>query len=342
MLLNPRQSRVVLQDALERGYALLAVNADSPAALTDCLEAAVRMQAPIIVETSLWQLTGHSFGAGDPLLGLARYIAQLAILANFDPYRDIPVLFHTDHIKGPETMRILSAAIRGIPIDFGGASASLRASTISLDSSAMSETENIQHIGALCRAAEEADVSVTLEMEAGVDDGLTPPEVTERLLGGVEILHPGRVWLWAPGVGTRHGLSDRGYPAFAPEAIQAQRELAKRITGRDIGIALHGSSGLAKESLRAAVQAGVVKVNWSSESLLIRSHAARDYYATHGDRLDPSHADFKGTAMDDGVQQYVSARFLSKLCDRISLLGGKGKAMGVRERLSTSGMWPIQ
>src|SRR6185369_6679997 len=49
-----------------------AVNADSHAAITDCLEAARECGAPIIIETSLWQLTGRSFGGGDAILGLAR------------------------------------------------------------------------------------------------------------------------------------------------------------------------------------------------------------------------------------------------------------------------------
>jgi len=333
MLLNALQSRIVLADALARGYALLAVNADSPAALTDCLEAALQARAPIIIETSLWQLTGYSFGAGDPLLGLARYIAQVSLLANAERYREIPVLFHTDHIKGPETWRILEAAIRGVQADLGDVTARLRASTVSLDSSDLSEEENIGHIATLCRIADDGGVPVTLEMEAGVDDGLAPLDVTERLLGSVEARYPDRVWLWAPGVGTRHGLSSDGYPAFRPDVVQAQREQARQTTGRAIGIALHGSSGLAEANLRDAVAAGVLKVNWSSESLLLRSHAARDYYQAYADRLDPSRPEFKTTAMDNGLQTYVSARYLPTVKERILLLGGGGRARELARRL---------
>src|SRR5690242_18051880 len=101
MLLNPTQARHLLAHALENRYAILAVNADSPAAINDCLEAARRCSAPITIEASLWQLTGHSFGMGDPLLGMARYLSHLEVLANSERYRAVPVLFHTDHIKGP-------------------------------------------------------------------------------------------------------------------------------------------------------------------------------------------------------------------------------------------------
>jgi len=335
MLLTPVQARLLFQDALERNYAVLAVNADSPAALTDCLEAARLSDSPIIIETSLWQLKGHSFGAGDALLGLARYLADINVLANSARYAAIPVIFHTDHIKGPETRKILQAAIEGIPASFSGLNVRLRASTISLDSSELTEEENIEMVCELCRLGEKLGEKVTLEMEAGVDDGLTDSSVTEKLLGSVEKTNPGHLALWAPGVGTRHGLTDGGYPAFSASHVKAQSQLASKLLGRPTGIALHGSSGLADESLQAAVQAGVVKVNWSSESLLIRSHAARRYYTENGAKLEPKHPDFKVTAMDNGLQQAISREYIPKVQQRLITLGSAGKAATLLGKLSS-------
>lgn len=333
MLLEPLQARLLFADALTNGYAILAVNTDSPAAITDCLEAAREADAPIIIETSLWQLTGHSFGAGDAVLGMARYLAQLAVLAESERYQNIPIVYHTDHIKGPDTLPILTAAIEGIPTRLGGTNFRLYASTVSLDSSELTEEENIQLASQLCEVAKAAERPLTLEMEAGVDDGLTPPEITQRLISGVEERYPGNLWLWAPGLGTRHGFSEAGYPAFSADAVASQRELAARLTGRSIGIALHGSSGLSEESLRAAVQAGVVKVNWSSESLKIRSAAAQGYYRTHAEQLSPAHREFKNTAMDNGVQSAIAEQYIPVVRERITLLGGAGRGRGLAERL---------
>ncbi len=316
MLLDPIQARSLLHFAVAEKFAILAVNADSHAAVTDCLDAARECDAPIIIETSLWQLTGRSFGAGDPILGLARYLADLTALAASERYRDVPVIFHTDHIKGPDTLRILSAAIRGVP---------QRASTISLDSSELSEADNIALICQLCSVAAEAGAPLTLEMEAGVDAGVTELAIAERLLPPVEKKHPGHLALWAPGVGTQHGLSDKGYP-FSPEAVSRHQQRASAICGRPIGIALHGSSGLTESDLRAGVTAGVAKVNWSSESLLLRSRAAQEYYATHTAELEKSHPKWKATAMDHGVQSFVSARYTPKVADRLRILGSTGKA----------------
>jgi fructose-bisphosphate aldolase, class II len=322
MLLDPLQARAVFLYALEQRFALLAVNADSPAAVTDVLEAARPEQAPVIIEASLWQLTGQSFGAGDPGLGLARYLVQIALLANSERFRDIPVLFHTDHIKGPVTLPLLRSAIRGLPT--GVESTVVSPSTISLDSSGMNEAENF---GALCDLGETARACgrpVTLEMEAGVDDGITPLDVTERLLGAVESRIPGQLALWAPGVGTQHGLGEQ--TAFSARAVEQHQKRASEVTGRPLGIALHGSSGLSEAGLQDAVRAGVVKVNWSSESLLLRSQAAQEFYGGHAAALRKGHPDWKATAMDHGVQRYVSERYLPQVRDRIRLLGGSGRA----------------
>jgi fructose-bisphosphate aldolase class II len=322
VLASPTQARAILALAARERFALLAVNADSPACVQDALDAAKEAQAPIIVETSLWQLKGRSFGAGDPVRGLARYLAQAAITADDPAYAAVPVLVHTDHIKGPETLPILTAAIAGVRLR----EAALRASTISLDSSAMSEDENIATMRRLCAFAAERGLDLTLEMEAGVDDGITEPRATEHLLGSVERAHPGYLALYAPGVGTRHGFSAGGFPTFSPDAIAQQRVLAERICGRAIGIALHGSSGLSADDLQRGVGAGVTKVNWSSESLLIRARAVAAYYAANADSLDPLAKTFKATAMDDGVQGAVSRAYVPEVVARLRTLGSAGRA----------------
>jgi len=318
MLLTPPQARRLYEHAAGNRYAILAINADSPAAITDCLIAASACDAPVIVETSLWQLTGHSFGSGDPLLGIDRYLADLATLASAERFAEVPVVYHTDHIKGPGTMEILTHAIRK------------GASSVSLDSSEMSARENIETMSRLCAFAGEENLPATLEMEAGVDDGVTELEETRELFGKVEADHPGYLALWAPGVGTQHGLGSDAN-AFNPDAVRAHRELASELAGRPVGIALHGSSGLAEDQLAAGVEAGVAKVNWSSESLLIRSAAARAYYQENGERLEKGHPDFKGAAMDNGLQQAVSEVYVPRVRARIEALNGAGQASAFRE-----------
>lgn len=326
MLLSPIQSRQLLNHAFENSYAILAINADSHAAVTDCLEAARQTDAPVIIETSLWQIKGQSYGAGDPVVGVARYLADLMVLANSDVYKNIPVIYHTDHIKGPETARILKAAIQGIPLTFHRQELTLFASTVSLDASDMSEEGNIAMMMQLCEWADEAGVEVTLEMESAVDDRITPPEETEKLIGSVEKKHPGKIALWAPGVGTQHGFtSTDGYREFQTITVERNVALLKKITGRNIGIALHGSTGLSPDKLTSASKCGVIKVNWSSESLYIRSMTAKKYYSEFAEKFDKKHKDWKNTVMDNGMTSYVSKEYIPVVAEKMKLLGGDGK-----------------
>ncbi len=296
MLCSQSQARRVFAHALENRYAILAVNADSHACISDCLEAARECDAPIIIQTSLWQLEGHSFGIKDAVLGLARYIVDVAALADAPQYRGLPVVVHTDHIKGPKTFDILAAGVRGIDCAIAGQQVKLHPSTVSLDASEFTDDENIEAISRLAQVAKDGGVDVTLEMESSVDAGITPAETTRKLIGSVEARHAGVVHLYAPGLGTKHGFSEDGYPEFSVKAVADNIKLLRSITGRNIGLALHGSSGLSKDDLAAAAREGVVKVNWSTESLMLRSAAAMAYYRENAEKLDRAHREWKGAA----------------------------------------------
>ncbi len=325
MLLNPLQAHLVYEFAARERFAILAVNADSPACLNDVLEAARLAQSPIIIETSLWQLKGHSFGAGDAMRGIARYLADISLLANDPAYLNVPVLFHTDHIKGPETQSLISAAISGVTLRNHTSIATLRASSISLDASELSEEQNINLLSALIEHAQAHQLPVTCEMEAGVDDGITDIAVIERLVTGLDRRHPGYLALFAPGIGSQHGFNAAGFPTFSPTAVAVAKSCIEQICGRTMGIALHGSTGLSEQQISNAVAAGVTKVNWSSESLLIRATAMRDYWISNGNKISPSDSAFKVTAMDNGVQSAVSRTYIPVVHQRLLTLGSVGQ-----------------
>jgi fructose/tagatose bisphosphate aldolase len=115
--------------------------------------------------------------------------------------------------------------------------------------------------------------------------------------------------------------------------VSKHQQRASAICGRPIGIALHGSSGLQECNLHDGVAAGVAKVNWSSESLLIRSQAAQEFYASHSAELVKTHPSWKTTAMDNGVQTFVSQRYLPKVMERIGVLSGMGMSSKIRASL---------
>jgi fructose/tagatose bisphosphate aldolase len=328
MLLTPPEARKLFEYCIERGCGLLAINVDSPAAVYDCVKAAKESDAPIIIETSRRQLMGISFGAGDPLRGMALYLARIHILAGSDEFSDVPVVYHTDHIRGPDTGDILMRAIEGLGFTAGGCSVRLSPSSISLDASELTEDENITLICSLIETAKKCGRPLTIEMESGLDRGYTPPEEIERLVSGVERPYPGYIALFAPGLGTRHGYSREGYPDFRPELVKRNMDLLERLTGRRIGIVLHGSSGVSDDQIRQAVENGLTKMNVSTNATVIRSQAAQKYYEEKKERLVPGLDDFVRTASDNGVARYVSDRFVPEIQRLIRILGcaGEGSA----------------
>lgn len=333
MLLDPLQARQLLTHAMRNRYAILAVNADSPAAIVDTIEAARRCDAPVIVEASLWQLEGHSFGAGDARLGLTRYLADLAVLGDSKAFRDIPVIFHTDHIKGPLTRELLATAIRGVELRLTEGGGIVTASTISLDASELPHDENIGMLRWLAGLAERSGSPATFEMEDAVDHGFTPIERAKLFVGSVEETHPGYVWMWAPALGTQHGLTQGG-ESFDGDLALAHVDALRELTGRDIGLVLHGTSGMDDGELQRAVQAGVIKTNWSSELLNLRSETASRYYHEVFDSITPGSKEWKPAAMDTGLQAFISAEAVPAIERRIRLLGGAGQAAPFRDELT--------
>jgi fructose/tagatose bisphosphate aldolase len=202
-----------------------------------------------------------------------------------------------------------------------------------LDASEFSEEQNVAQILTLCEIAKAAGMPVTLEMESAVDEGITSAEETKRLLGSIESVFPDHIYLWAPGVGTKHGFGED--MNFNVKTIENNIRLTKEITGREIGIALHGSTGLSPQDLSNAAKAGVVKVNWSTESLLIRSTAARNYYLSHEEKLEKKHPEWKNTVMDNGINSYVAKEYVPKVAQRMKLLGAAGKAGELVKLLQT-------
>ncbi len=326
MLLTPLEARKLISFCIDERCAMLAVNVDNPSVIHDCFKAAKEMDAPIIIETSRWQLEGISFGAGDPIRGIAVCIAQINIFADSKEFREIPVLYHTDHINGPDALNILSTAVKGIPFTIDGKTVHLTPSSICVDASRLSMEENTMRTNALIETSKKHDQPLTLEMEAGIDTGYTAPEVVKKLVTEVEQKHPGYLYLFAPGLGNRHGYSLEGYPDFRPENIEKSAALLKNLTGRNIGIALHGSSGLSETQLREAVRHGLTKVNWSTNNIILRSSAAREYYSVYGEKMDPKYPGFKKMATDNGVGQYVSSKFIPAVRNLITVLNSAGKA----------------
>ena len=66
-----------------------------------------------------------------------------------------------------------------------------------------------------------------------------------------------------------------------------QRLIARLRHAVPVPLVLHGSSGVADETIRAAIHAGITKVNVSTQLNRFFTSAVREYLATHPEVVDP-------------------------------------------------------
>jgi ketose-bisphosphate aldolase len=229
-------NKELLDRAKAGHYAVAAFNTNNMEYTQASLEAAVELNAPVIVQAAKSEI--------DYMNGYA-FVAMLKALAEKLP---IPVGIHLDH--GPS----FDEAVRCLRYGF---------TSVMYDGSALPLEENIANTKKVVAAAHACGVSV--EGEIGVigqavdgpeglkNDrvGLADPDHCEQFVKetGVDC--------FAAAIGNAHGLYTR-----EPELrFDLLREIEKRT---DIPLVLHGGTGIPEDDIRKAITMGVSKINYST------------------------------------------------------------------------------
>lgn len=224
--------REILCEAEKGGYAVPAFNVYNMETVMGVLHAAEAARSPVIMQiySRLFDSENGKF-AGANILAAAKYAT-------------VPVAFHLDH--GATEAQVVGA------LDAG-------ATGIMIDASKLEFDDNVavtRKIVARCKAA--GDIAVEGELghvgttKEEIGDNYTEPEAARRFVEktGVEAL--------AVAVGTAHGR----YKKAPKLAIERTREIKK---AAGVPLVLHGGSGVPDEEIRAAIGAGIRKVNFSTD-----------------------------------------------------------------------------
>ncbi len=287
---TPEQCGAMLDRALADGYAFPAVNVTSSQVLNGILRGLVEARSDGIVQVTVGG--AKYLGGGDALAGARAFAAMARELA---APLDVLVAVHTDHAP-PESvddfLRPLiadSAALRrrGEPPLFG---------SHMFDGSTLGLAENLERSGDLLQVAAAADL--ILEVEVGVvggeEDGIRGPAgsadrlytTSADLLRPAEVLGTGERgrYLLAATFGNVHGVYAPGHVELRPEILgEGQAALAARHPGARFAYVFHGSSGTAAGDVRAAIAAGVVKVNLDTDAQYAFTRAVADHVFTNYD-----------------------------------------------------------
>ncbi len=228
MLFNLKQ---ILDLAEKDGYAVPAFNVYNMETVMGVLQAAEEARSPVIMQ--LYSRLATS--------GNADFVCPIVLEAA--KRATVPVCLHLDHGSGEEAVNVmLKDGATGIMIDY---------STLDLE-------ENIQGTRKVVEMC--TPLNVQVEGELGhigkAAEGLSN-QFTE-VKDAVKFVKETGVAALAVQVGTAHGR----YKQAPVLAIDRIREI-KEATG--VHLVLHGGSGVPDDQIKAAVKAGIRKMNFSTD-----------------------------------------------------------------------------
>lgn len=248
----------ILQDAYQNHYAVGAFAVHNLEIVKAVVGTAESLESPVILQTTPSTI---------------RYVGMKQISAMVKAAAEeatIPVALHLDHGDGFDTVcQCLHAGYTSVMID---------ASDYPFD-------QNVRHVQKVVEAAHAVDVPVEAEIgtvgqaadEIQADEAgarLTRPETAEDFVAqtGIDSL--------APAFGTAHGV----YQTEPQLDIARLRDISERV---HIPIVMHGASGVPEGGVRKAIQAGVSKVNFSTELKIAFVNELRRYLNEHPNDNDP-------------------------------------------------------
>ncbi len=224
----------ILEEAEKGGYCVPAFNVYNVETAKGAINAAEKLRSPVILQFYSRLVTSKAAEAVAPVV---LHLAQSA---------SVPVCFHLDHGTGIcEVVRSLRMGMTGIMIDAStedleGNIQKTKAAVTLCDYVGVAVEGELGHIG----KAADGDENVVAEYTRA-DEAKKYVEET-----GVKAL--------AIMVGTAHGR----YKKAPVLDIQRIKEI-KEATG--VALVLHGGSGVPDEQIKAAIKAGVRKMNFSTD-----------------------------------------------------------------------------
>jgi fructose-bisphosphate aldolase class II len=283
-------TREMLRDAMEGGYAVPAYNFNNMEQLQGIILGCAASRSPVIL-----QVSGGARKYANPTM--LRYMAAGAVEMARAEGADIPIALHLDHGDSFELAKSC--------IDNGF-------SSVMLDGSHHQFEENARITRQVVEYAHQKDVTVEGELGvlAGVEDEVshevsnyTKPEEVEEFVAktGVDSL--------AISIGTSHGafkFKVKPGEEVPPLRFDILEEIEKRVPG--FPIVLHGASavipqyveminryggkmddavGIPEEQLRRAAGSAVCKINIDSDGRLVMTAVIRQVFAENPSEFDP-------------------------------------------------------
>jgi fructose-bisphosphate aldolase class II len=199
---------------------------------TAFVRAAERAQRPVVLQISENAVKYH--GALEPICLATIAIAEAST---------VPVVVHLDHAEDTELIRRAVA---------------LGVTSVMYDGSKLADAENRATTRAMVELCHDAGVDVEAELgEVGGKNGVHDPTARTSPVDAAAFVHDTGIDLLAVAVGSSHAMTTRD--------AHLDEDLIRAIRGAvSIPLVLHGSSGVSDDGMRAAIAAGMTKINVST------------------------------------------------------------------------------
>lgn len=248
----------LLQHADKNGYAVGAFNVNNMEIVQAIIEAAEETQSPVILQASQG---GLKYAGVEYIAALGKIAAQNAT---------VPVAIHLDH--GTDFVQIMQCIRQGF-------------TSVMIDGSQYDLEGNIAITKKVVEVARAVGVSVEAELGkiGGTEDDIvvdhkdathTDPDEAVRFVEETD------VDFLAIAIGTAHGKY-KGEPEIDFERL---KEIRSRV---NVPLVLHGSSGVAYDDLKKAIELGISKINIDTDVRIAFTKGVSDVINANPNEFDP-------------------------------------------------------
>jgi len=286
--------------AKKEGFAIPAVNVVGTDSINGVLEAAAKVNSPVIIQFSNG---GASFYAGKGLsnerekAAIAGAISGAAHVHLMAEAYGVPVILHTDH-AARKLLPWIDALVDASERHFKSNGKPLFSSHM-LDLSEESLEENVQ----TCKMYFErmAKVGINIEIELGVtggeEDGVDNTNIDNSLLytqpedvayAYEELSKVSPHFTIAASFGNVHGVYKPGNVVLTPKILDNSQKYIQEKFNTDekpVNFVFHGGSGSAPSEISEAISYGVIKMNIDTDTQWATWNGVRQYVEKYHDYL---------------------------------------------------------
>ncbi len=235
--------RELVLAARQAGTGLGAFNVIHLEHATAFVRAAERAGSPVVLQISENAVKYH--GALEPICVAALAVARAA---------SVPVVVHLDHAEDTDLIR------RAVELGI---------SSVMYDGSKLPDAENRETTAAMVALCHAAGVDVEAELgEVGGKNGVHDPSARTSPADAAAFVEDTGVDLLAVAVGSSHAMTTRD-AHLDEDLIRAIRAVVP------VPLVLHGPSGVSDDGMRAAIGAGITKINVSTHLNQVFTGAVR-------------------------------------------------------------------